>query len=73
MNNDWLSGMLYQHEFYIAFCCSIIEMRHFAWLPGPKFSIFYNTYIRYEYAQLCSQWCDAVEQMQMKHLVHTKE
>jgi len=71
--NDWLRGMIFHHEFLISILCATIETRHFAWAPGPKFSIFYNTYARYEYAQLCGQWCDTVEEKQMKHLIPTKE
>lgn len=48
--NDWLRGMIFHHEFLISIIMCNIETRHFVFTPGPKFSIFYNTYIRYEYA-----------------------
>lgn len=71
--NDMLDAMMFQHKFLIGlFCCSI-ETRHFFWTPGPKFTIFYNTYIRYEYAQLANQWADIVEQKNKQHLIPTKE
>lgn len=65
--------MLFQHEFYISIILCNTETRHFFYMPGPKFSIFYNTYVRYEYAQMCNQWCDIVEEKQARHLIHTKE
>lgn len=72
-NNDWLTGMIFYQEFLISlFCCSV-ETRHFFWSPGPKFSIFYQAYCRYEYAQLCGQWADDVEMKQKKFLTGTKE
>jgi hypothetical protein len=71
--NDWLKAMIFHHEFLISLILCNTETRHFAWTPGPKFTIFYNTYIRYEYAQLCNQWCDVVEEKQARHLVQTKE
>ena len=72
-HNEWLQAMIFHHEFIIGlFGCSI-ETRHFAFTPGPKFTVFYNTYIMYEYAQICSQWADNTEQLQLKHLVHTKQ
>lgn len=46
--------MIFHHEFLISLILCNTETRHFAWTPGPKFTIFYNTYIRYEYAQLCN-------------------
>lgn len=65
--------MVFHHKFLIGlFCCST-ETRHFIWSPGPKFTIFYTTYIRYEYAQLCNQWADIVEQKNKLHLIPTKE
>jgi hypothetical protein len=71
--NDQLEAMMFNHQFLISlFCCST-ETRHFAWSPGPKFTIFYNTYIKYEFAQLANQWADVVEQKNRKHLIPTKE
>lgn len=65
--------MMFYHKFLIALFCASTETRHFFWSPGPKFTIFYNTYIRYEYAQLCNQWADVVEQKNKQHLIPTKE
>lgn len=42
-------------------------------IPGPKFSIFYNTYSGYEFTQLANQWADSAEMVQNQHLRHTKE
>jgi len=71
--NEWIREMLFSQEFLIQLTLANTETRHFAFLPGPKFTIFYSTYIRYEYAQLISQWVDNVEQIQMKHLIPTKQ
>lgn len=71
--NDWLSAMIFNHEFLISFIICNSETRSWAWSPGAKFTIFYNTFIRYEYAQLCTQWCDNVEEAQNVHLIPTKE
>ncbi len=72
-HNEWIRGMVFHHEFLITFYLGYIETRHFVFMPGPKFTIFYNTYARYETQQLNSQWADMVEQQQMGHLVHTKQ
>lgn len=71
--NDQLDAMMFYHKFLIGLFCCGIETRHFFWTPGPKFTIFYNTYIRYEYAQLANQWADIVEQKNKQHLIPTKE
>jgi hypothetical protein len=47
-HNEWIRGMIWHHEFLIAFYIGYIETRHFTWLPGPKFTVFYNVYTRYE-------------------------
>lgn len=72
-NNMWLKGLIFHHEFLIAMYVSHMEIRHFTFAMGPKFTNFYNAYVRYETQQLCEQWADAVEEAQMGHLVHTKE
>jgi hypothetical protein len=54
--------MIFHHEFLLAAYLSSIETRHFTWLPGPKFTVFYNVYSRYETMQLCSTWADVVEE-----------
>ena len=72
-HNEWIRGMIFHHEFLIAFYLGYIEVRHFTWLPGPKFTVFYNTYTRYELQQLCTQWADVVEQKQAMHLRETKQ
>ena len=71
--NEWLRGLLVHHEFLIAYYLAYGETKHFSYLPGPKFSQFYQVYARYEHKQLCYQWADKVIETQMKHLVHTKE
>lgn len=72
-HNDWLRAMIWHHEFLIAYYLGYIEIRHFTYFIGPKFSIFYNTYSDYEYQQMCHQWTDAAEMTQSIHLRHTKE
>lgn len=72
-HNDWLRAMIWHHEFLLAYYIGYIEIKHFTFFPGPKFSIFYNTYSAYEYAQLSNQWADSVEMVQNEHLKHTKD
>jgi len=60
-HNEWLRGMIFHHEFLIAFYLGYSEIRHFTYFLGPKFSIFYNVYTRYETKQLCLMWSDTVE------------
>lgn len=72
-HNDWLRGMIWHHEYLIAYYVGLIEIRHFTFFPGPKFSIFYNVYSAYEYNQLANQWADKIEMKQTEHLRHTKE
>jgi len=72
-HNEWLRGMIFHHEFLLAWYIGYIESRHFTMLLGPKFTIFYNVYSRYETQQLCNQWADTVEEVQAAHLIHTKE
>jgi hypothetical protein len=72
-HNEWIRGMIFHHEFLIAFYLGYIEIRHFTYFIGPKFTVFYNVYSRYETQQLCSTWADVTEEEQMRHLTHTKE
>jgi hypothetical protein len=72
-HNEWLRALIWHHEFLIALYVGYIEVKHFSAIPGPKFSIFYNTYSGYEYTQLANQWADSVEMSQNQHLRHTKE
>lgn len=72
-HNEWLRGMVFHHEYIIAFYLGVSEMRHFTFLVGPKFTNFYNVYSRYETQQLVSQWADTVEEAQMQWLVPSKE
>lgn len=71
-HNEWLRGMLFHHEFLIAWYIGVVESRHFTYMIGPKFTIFYNVYSKYEIRQMAAQWVDTAEEIQMKHLVHTK-
>jgi len=72
-HNEWLRSMVFHHEYLLAFYLGFIETRHFTFLVGPKFTVFYNVYSRYETQQLCNQWADVVEEQQMQHLVESKE
>lgn len=72
-HNDWLRAMIWHHEFLLAYYIGYIEIKHFTFFPGPKFSMFYNTYSAYEYAQLSNQWADSVEIVQNEHLKFTKD
>lgn len=44
--------MIWHHEFLIAYYIGYLEIRHFTYFIGPKFTVFYNTYSNYEYTQL---------------------
>lgn len=72
-HNEWIRGMIFHHEFMIGFYLGWAEIRHFHWLPGPKFSVFYDVYSHYELQQLGSHWADVCEEQQMAHLVASKE
>lgn len=65
--------MIWHHEFLIAYYIGYLEIRHFTYFIGPKFTVFYNTYSNYEYQQMSNQWADSVEMQQNQHLRHTKE
>merc|ERR1740117_200574 len=54
-------AMIWHHEFLFAYYLGYIEVRHFTYFIGPKFSIFYNVYSQYEYTQLCNMWADTTE------------
>jgi len=60
-HNDWLRAMIWHHEFLIALYVGWIEIRHFTFMLGPKFSVFYNTYSNYEYTQMANMWADCAE------------
>lgn len=72
-HNEWIRGLIFHHEFLLAFYIGYIELRHFTWLPGPKFTVFYDVFSRYEYKQLMLQWADTVEAQQHVHLQNSRE
>lgn len=72
-HNEWIRGLIWHHEYLLAFYLGYIEIRHFTYFVGPKFTVFYNVYTRYETQQLCAQWADVNEEQQLAHLRHTKE
>jgi hypothetical protein len=61
-HNEWLRGMIWHHEYLICFYLGYTEIRHFTYFLGPKFSVFYNVYSRYETQQLCAMWADTCEE-----------
>jgi len=72
-HNEWLRGMVFHHEYILAFYLGVSEMRHFTFMVGPKFTNFYNVYSRYETQQMVSQWADHTEEAQMQWLVPSKQ
>lgn len=72
-HNAWLRAMIWHHEYLISLYLGYMELRHFTYLVGPKFTIFYNVYSNYEYTQMANMWADACEMIQSKHLTNTKE
>lgn len=72
-HNEWIRGLIWHHEYLISFYLGYAEIRHFTYFLGPKFSVFYNVYSRYETQQLCTMWADTCEEEQMRHLRPTKE
>jgi len=72
-HNEWIRNMVFHHEYLLAVYLGYIELRHFTFMFGPKFTVFYNVFTRYENAQLATQWADVAEEVQMSHLVHTKQ
>lgn len=71
-HNEWIRGMIFHHEYLLALYVGFAEIRHFAWLPGPKFSIFYDVFSRYEFRQLIAHWNDTVEEISTQHFQYTK-
>ncbi len=61
-HNEWIRGLVFHHEFLLAFYVGYAEIRHFTWLPGPKFSVFYDVFSKYEFKQLMAQWNDTMEE-----------
>ena len=72
-HNEWIRGMVFHHEFLMCWYIGYAEIKHFTFMMGPKFTVFYNVYSRYETQQLCNQWADVAEEVQAAHLIHTKE
>lgn len=72
-HNGWLRAMIWHHEFLIGLYLGYTELRHFTYLFGPKFTVFYNIYTQYEFEQMANTWADGIELVQSRHLVHTKE
>lgn len=72
-NNEWIRGLVFHAEYLMAFYIGYIEIRHFTFLPGPKFTIFYDVFTKYEVSQLLSQWADTVEELQQTHYQHSRE
>ena len=72
-HNNWLRAMIFHHEFLISLYLGYIELRHFTYLVGPKFSVFYNVYSNYEFLQMANSWADIAEEIQNNFLVNTKE
>lgn len=46
--NDWVRALVFEQKHLFFYMVGMAEIRHFAFLPGPKFTIFYNTFISYE-------------------------
>lgn len=55
-NNEWIRGLVYHHEYLIAMYIGLIELRHYSFVLGPKFSVFYDVYTQYEFKQMMNQW-----------------
>lgn len=72
-HNEWLRGMVFHHEYILAFYLGVSELRHFTFMVGPKFTHFYNVYTRYETQQLVTQWADHTEEAQHEWLAPSKE
>jgi hypothetical protein len=72
-HNAWLRAMIWHHEYLISLYLGYVELRHFTYLVGPKFTVFYNVYSNYQYTQMANMWADSVELAQSQHLRHTKE
>ena len=63
-HNEWIRGMIWHHEFLLCWYIGYMEIKHFSFMFGPKFSAFYNTYTKYECKQMVSQWADTVEDVE---------
>lgn len=48
-HNTWLRAMIWHHEYLISLYLGYVELRHFTYLVGPKFTVFYNVYSNYEF------------------------
>lgn len=71
-HNEWIRGLIFHHEYLIALYVGYAELRHFTWLPGPKFTVFYDVYSRYEMMQLGSQWNDTAEELSTQFFQKSK-
>jgi hypothetical protein len=47
-NNEWLRGMIWHHEFLLAYYIGYMETKHFFYFFGPKFNVFYSNYVYLE-------------------------
>jgi hypothetical protein len=72
-HNEWIRGLIFHHEYLIALYVGYAEVRHFTWLPGPKFTVFYDVFSRYESMQLASQFNDTAEQVSLDFYQKTKQ
>jgi hypothetical protein len=63
-HNEWIRGMIWHHEYLISLYLGLSEIRYHTFMLGPKFSVFYNVYSRYETKQLFTMWADSVEEVQ---------
>lgn len=72
-HNEWIRGLIFHHEYLIALYVGYAEIRHFTWLPGPKFTVFYDVFSRYEAMQLASQFNDTAEQASLDFYQKTKQ
>jgi hypothetical protein len=48
-HNNWLRALIFHHEFLFSLYIGYIEIRHFTYFFGPKFSVFYSIYSQYEF------------------------
>lgn len=60
-HNEWLRGMIWHHEYLISLFLGYVEIRHFTYFLGPKFSVFYQVYTQYELQQFATTWADDTE------------
>ena len=72
-HNEWIRGLILHHEYLLALYIGYIELRHFTFLPGPKFTIFYDVYANYQMKQMVNEWQDKMEEATHIHLQETKE